>query len=142
MAFDTSHAARIKSELQKAGASGWGMIKFAIRHLPEIIAHDEHIKGIVYGRYTFGGEKAKTKWEEGTLVATDKRVIFLDKKPGYKFQEDIAYDAITDVDVSRTPIFSAVTLFSRVGNFSLLYARNRYVDKFVEYVERRRHQPA
>lgn len=142
MAVEKSHTERVREELRNAGVSAWGLLKFAINHLPKIIGRDEHINGVVYGRYTFGNEKAKTEWEEGTMVATDKRVIFLDKKPGYIFKEDIGYDAITDIDVSRAPIFSAVTLFSKVGNFSLRYARNRYVDKFVEYVERRRLQPA
>lgn len=142
MAYEGAHAQRVKRELQAAGVTGWGMIKFAMNYLPKIIGRNEHIEGIAYGRYTIGNEKASTNWEEGTLVATNHRVIFLDKKPGFIRQEDIPYDEVSGVTSLKAWRFSAITLLSKVGSFSLRYVSNRCADKFINYVEQRRLQPA
>lgn len=69
------HKKRIVKELKEAGMTPWGFLKMETKRLPEIIHEDEKIGGVVYGRTT--GDKIGS----AMLIATDKRVIFLDVKP-------------------------------------------------------------
>lgn len=64
-----SHKERINKELLEAGVTRYGMKKFAVHYLPNVIHENEHIKGIVYGRYR--DKQGVTNWNEGILVATD-----------------------------------------------------------------------
>lgn len=83
---DEDHAKRVKAELIKAGVTTYGLMKAESRHLPEHVHEDEHIGGVVYGRYEGGS---------GMIVATDKRVLFLDYKPFYKSTDEIHYDVVS-----------------------------------------------
>lgn len=69
------HRQRVISELKNAGMTTYGTMKMETEKLPSIIHDDEHIGGVVYGRTT--GEKIGS----AMIIATDKRVIFLDVKP-------------------------------------------------------------
>lgn len=133
-----SHDKRIVSELRAAGVTGYGMKKFAIRYLPKVIHKDEHIKGVVYGRYK---EKDGPSLNEGALIATDLRVIFLDRKPGYTKNEEVTYDVVSGVK-KTTAIFTAVTLHTRLGDYSLRFVNAKCASIFVRYVEERRLQSA
>jgi hypothetical protein len=77
----SEHEERIKQELTVAGVTNYGFRKFAVHYLPKIIHNNEHVGGIVYGRYT--PKKGGNKWNEGMLIATNLRIIFLDHKPGF-----------------------------------------------------------
>ncbi len=69
---DQIHTNRIKQELKDAGLTSYGLLNSESRYLPQLIHEDEHIGGVVYGKHKNG---------LAMLVATDRRVIFLDKKP-------------------------------------------------------------
>lgn len=130
-----THKQRINKELKAAGVTWFGMIKFAIRYLHKIVHEDEHIKGVVYGRYSdkFGG----SNWNEGTLIATDLRVMFLDHKPGFTNLDELTYDVVSGVSLTKA-IFSAVTLRTRLGDYMIRFANERCAEIFVDYVEERR----
>lgn len=130
----TEHEKRIRQELLAAGVTKYGMKKFAIKYLPKVIHENEHIKGIVYGRYSV---KGGTGFYEGTLVATDLRVIFLDHKPGYTKKDIITYDVVSGIKTT-TAIFSAVTLHTRLGDFTIRFANPKCAGIFKKYIEIRR----
>lgn len=130
----TNHKQRIVDELTKAGVSKFGLKKFTIRYLPEVIHEHEHIKGIVYGRYSENGGPAFT---EGVLVATDLRVVFVDHRPGYTKTDEFTYDVVSGVKLS-TALLSAVTLHTRLGDFTVRYASPKSAAIFVRYIEKRR----
>lgn len=131
-----NHAARIKRELREAGVGWFGFLKFGIRYLHKLIHQDEHVHGVVFGRYR---ETDKSpSWEEGMLVATERRVMFVDRKPGYLRADDITYDVVSGVEASKAGPFSAVTLFTKIGNFTIRFAKSECAEKFVRYVETRR----
>jgi hypothetical protein len=71
---DKQHRLRVMKELKYAGMSAYGLMKMASLYLPKIIHKNETIHGVVYGR---GADKIGSVM----LVATDKRILFLDKKP-------------------------------------------------------------
>jgi hypothetical protein len=72
------HEDRIKKELKAVGVTRYGMLKFASHYVHNVIHEDEHIMGVVYGRYRQDG----VSLNEGMLIATDLKILFLDHKPG------------------------------------------------------------
>jgi hypothetical protein len=93
-----THKQRIDKELKAVGVTWYGMLKFSVHHLPKIIHEDEHIKGVVYGRYR--DRSGGSNWNEGMLIATDLRVIFLDHKPGFTKIDEITYDVVSGVSIT------------------------------------------
>lgn len=127
---------RVKQELKEAGVTHYGLAKFATHFLPKVIHDDEHIGGAVYGRYTAG--TGLLRWTEGMLIATDRRVIFLDRKPGFEAMDEITYDVVSGAQKSFAWPFSAITLHTRLGNYTLRFANTYCIDKFMRYIEKRR----
>lgn len=134
----TEKARRIRRELKDAGVTAFGMAKFAAKYLPNILHESEHIKGAVYGRYTEGD--GLLRWVEGMLVATDRRVIFLDRKPGFGSMDELTYDVVSGVQKSYAWPFAAITLHTRLGNYTIRFANKKCIDIFIHYVEKRRLQ--
>jgi hypothetical protein len=130
----TSHEQRVKQELAAAGVTSYGFRKFAIHYLPKLIHDDEHIGGIVYGRYT--DKQGSNRWNEGVLIATNLRIIFLDHKPGFTVTDEISYRAVSGVNLTSA-VFSAVTLHTRLGDYQIRFVNARCADIFVGYVEDR-----
>lgn len=114
------------------------MQKFAVKHLPKVIHKKEHIKAVVYGRYK---EKDGPSFSEGLLVATNLKILFLDHKPGYTKTEEITYGIVSGVN-QTTAVFSAVTLRTRLGDYSIRFANAKCTANFVRYVENRRLEKA
>lgn len=130
-----SHEKRIKQELKAAGVTWYGMTKFAVRYLPRFIHEDEHVKAIVYGRY--GDKTGSIKLNEGTLIATNLRIIFLDHKPGYTAIDEFSYDVVAGINLT-VAVFSAITLHTRTGDYRIRFANSVCAEKFLHYVEERR----
>ena len=131
------HAERIKRELIAAGVTRYGLRKFAAHYVYRIIHPQEHIMAVVYGRYG-SGEGLFGGMSEGMLIATERRVIFLDYKPGFTDLKEFTYDVVSGIERITTALFSSVKLFTRIGNFSLRYANSHCVELFMEYIELRR----
>lgn len=131
-----SHTERIHHELHDAGVTRFGMMKFANRFLPNIIHSDEHIHATVYGRYREGS--GLLSFSEGMLVATNLRVIFLDHKPGYTHMDEIGYDVVSGVNISTSGLFSSITLYTKIANFTVRFANPHCASLFANYVEKRR----
>ncbi|MEO5627995.1 MAG: pyridoxamine 5'-phosphate oxidase family protein [Candidatus Saccharimonadales bacterium] len=136
MTKQSEHAKRIADELHEAGASSYGASKFASRYLPNVIHPDERVMAAVYGRYDEGG--GLLRLSAGMLVATDKRVIFLDHKPGFTSMDEISYDVVSGVKQVTSALASTLTLHTRVGDYVIRYANHSGIDRFVGYIEARR----
>jgi hypothetical protein len=97
------HISVIEARLSKLGfrASYW--FKPEIRELQHILMDNEQIVNCVTGRY-FGGF--------ALLVATDRRVLLIDKKIPYLSVEDIRYDMISEIDFSSQLIDATITIFT------------------------------
>jgi hypothetical protein len=127
------HAQRVAGELRKAGMGAYGASKFASHYLPTIIHPEEHIKGVVYGRYKQGF--GLFKLSAGMLIATDRRVIFLDHKPGYTSTDEISYDVVSGIKKASNGLFSTLTLHTRIAEYKIRFVNARGVDKFIRYIE-------
>lgn len=122
------HKKRVYKELKDLGVSWFGMATMESQYLPEIIHPDEHIGGVVYGRHPEGF---------AMIIATDCRVIFLDKKPLFENIEEITYDVISGVRFGHAGFGSTVTLYTRVREYPIRSYNKKCAQSFVEYIESR-----
>ncbi len=123
------HTLRIKKEMRQAGVTPYGSIKMASRYLPEVIHFDESIKGIVYGQSSAGSVM---------FVATDKRLLIIDKKPFFTNIDELNYEVLSGVRINSGGIFVGVTVHTKIGDFSLNFVNRKCANKFVSYIERTR----
>lgn len=122
------HRQRVRRELKEAGLSGYAMSQPESRYLPRIIHPDEHIGGAVFGRHEFGLVM---------LVATDRRIVFLDKKPLFVDADEINYVAVNGVDFGHVGIGCTVNLHTRVKDYRVRSFNARAAGQFVHYIEGR-----
>lgn len=124
--FLKPHAERINQELRDAGAVKYDLMLPETRYLPFVIHTDEHIGGSVYGRYENG---------RGALIATDKRVLFLDKKPMFSRCDEIDYGVVGGVTRTGIGPKGFVTLHTRLGDYKIRTFNTQNAINFVNYIE-------
>lgn len=122
------HAARIRGELLAAGVTRYGLTKSESRYLPRIISVNEHIGGVVYGWASVGSVM---------LVATNERIIYLDRKPFFSVVDDISYGVISGVRLTQDGPFTGITLHTRIHDFTIKYVNARCAHTFEHYVTER-----
>jgi hypothetical protein len=123
------HKERIIHELMEAGVTPYGLIKSESRYLPRVINEDEHIKAVIYGQHNSS---------LAMLIATDKRVIYLDKKPTAELVDEISYEVVSGIELDMFIIFATVTLHAAVGNYKFQYVNPKCAEKFVQHIEEKR----
>lgn len=101
--------------------------------LPFIIGPDEKINGIVYGRYKRGG--AEPSVGRGALVATDSRILLVDKKPLFLKCDELSYKVVSGVTYTRVGPAGTVTLHTRAGDIEIRTLNQNCAHKFVESIE-------
>ena len=123
---DQNHIQRVRRELEGFGLGRYAMRSPESHYLPYVIRVNEHLGGVTYG------------WHEGNLVmmvATDQRIIFLDKKPLFISQDDITYDVVSGVSFAHAGIGSTVTLHTRIRDYKIRSFSLRSAEGFVRYIE-------
>lgn len=123
---DLLHRDRVLGELRKLGVSKLGLLRMESRYLPKIIHPDEVIKAVVYGRSSDGF---------AMLVATDRRIIFLDRKPMFVKEDEITYDVVSGVSHSQAGVGSTVVLNTRIKNYKIRTFNSKCATGFVDYIE-------
>lgn len=123
-----SHKKRVYDELRKAGLPRYELLRMEARYLPHIIHESEHIGGMVFGHHKDGF---------AFLVATDKRVIFLDKKPLFINEDEITYRVVSGVSFNRAGPGAMVTLHTRIKDYPIQTLNEHCAEKFVKYIEDR-----
>lgn len=128
--MEEKHKRRVRAEMVNAGVSMYGLLKHESRTLHEIIHQDENIQALVYGR--------SPSWDGVMLIATNRRVIFYDRKPGTRVEDEISYDMIGGVTHGQVGIWSTVVLHTRLGDYKVRYANPSCAQKFSNYIEEHR----
>lgn len=126
---EPGHYQRVRRDLKNAGVTWYGMLKNESQYLPRLIHADEQIKGVVYGRYQNGS---------AMLVATNKRVIFLDKKALFTTFDEVSYDIVSGVSLSSQNGHGTLTLYTRVANYCLRFVNTKAAQRFVTFLESNR----
>lgn len=132
----SEHRERIKQELRAVGMTTYGLKKFASRYLHNIIHPEEHIKGVVYGRHPNG--ESILLMPGVMLVATDKRVIFLNHTPGFTNMKEVTYEIVAGVEHTAVGFFTTVCLYTRLGVYKVSFANAQCAHTFMRYIESRR----
>lgn len=132
----TSKIERVRQELKDAFATPYGLIKQEARFLHNIVEDDEHIKAVIYGLYGENGFGVQTS-NSGMLVATDKRLIFIDRKPLFSDVDELGYEAIIGINVNSAPIFSAVEVHTARKEFHFRNVNKKCARHFEKYIESR-----
>jgi general stress protein 26 len=127
--MDKPHLKRIQDELKAAGAGVIARRTPESHELAKLIHHNEHIGGVVYGTYTGG-----LAW----LVATDQRMIFLDRKPFFSTHDELTYDIVFGTTSTRAGLFVTMILHTRIHDYSISFVNPTSARIFMKYVDNRR----
>ncbi|MEK7594319.1 MAG: PH domain-containing protein [Patescibacteria group bacterium] len=130
-----AHEERIKRELRNVGAVKFNMWLPETHELPRIVHQDEHITGVVYGRYSKGMGVGVASVGRGALIATDHRILFLDKKPLFVRWDEIAYEIVSGITYARVAIAGTVVLRTREGDVHIRTFNHNSARRFVEAIE-------
>jgi hypothetical protein len=96
---------RIKSQIINLGVSKGFVQSAEIKELPKILLLHEDLIGLIKGKYNGGF---------GILVATNKRLIFIDKKTlsfGVKI-EDFGLDKITSINIETNWFYAEINIMA------------------------------
>lgn len=104
----------------------WG--KAELRELTKILVENEVIKHCVKGRYEGG---------YAVLVATDRRLLLIDKKPFFLTLEDVRYDMISEIDYNHRLLEATIRV--RTASKTLIFnsARNNSLRELTAYTQDR-----
>lgn len=134
------HISIIEAQLSRLGVKVSRWFRPEIRELENILMDGEDIVGVVPGRY-FGGY--------AILIATDRRLLLIDKKTFFMNLEDIRFDTISEVDFSTRVMDSTVTVYTlnKQHRFSTtkykrhLRSLTAYVQQQVVALRQQQYQP-
>jgi hypothetical protein len=126
------HRAAILHTLRQLGADTYNLWLPETHTLSQLIGPDESIEGVVYGRYRQTGGRPPGR---GVLVATDRRVIFLDRKPLFMNANEISYDVMSGVTRANTGFITSITLSTRAVDISIRTFNARCAASFVSAIE-------
>ncbi len=117
---------RIDLQLEKIGFAKSFMGRREVAELPKIIGEDEEIFALVQGNYN---EKI------GILVATNKRLLFVDKGLIYGMKvEDFGLDKITSIQYETGILFGEIKILASGNTAKISQVTNAEAKTFSEKV--------
>jgi len=125
---DTALIARLKS----LGAVTFNLMLPETKALASALNPDERLLGIVYGRYK---QDRNNVISRGALVATDQRVLLLNKKPLLLERDEIVYRAISGADYSWVGFMGTISLHTRMGDIRIRTFNKRCARTFVAAIK-------
>src|SRR5581483_12281921 len=118
----------IEAKLTKIGVKKTWFSKPEINELQHILMDGEDIIKCVQGRYTGGF---------ALMVATEIRLLLIDKRPLYLTVEDIRYDMIAEVQVSSRLFDATMTIFTVNRQLAFSSTRRQSLRDLCSYVQKR-----
>lgn len=104
-----------------------------IKELPKILWEGENVEAIVQGMYRNG---------LGILVATDRRLVFVDKGVVGVKVEDFPYDKISSIQYETGMLMGGITIFASGNRSEIDKVPKDRVRPFAEYVRAKISAPA
>jgi Bacterial PH domain/Short C-terminal domain len=99
-----------------------------IKELPSILWEDEHIERLIQGTYSGGN---------GLLVATNKRLVFVDKGMTKLKVEDFPYDKISSIQYKTGMLLGEIVIFSSGNKAEIKNVDKQGCRNFAESVRAR-----
>src|SRR5574337_288601 len=122
------HLSVIDAQLTKLGVKKTFLCKPEIHELQRILMEGEDIIKCVPGRYSGGF---------AILVATDHRLLLIDKKPMYLTVEDIRYDMISEVHLSAGLFNATLTLYTVNKQLAFSAYRQHQLRELTSFAQKR-----
>lgn len=122
----------VYTRLKELGADYYDMLLPETHVLPRMLAPDERVEGIVYGKYLID---RGTHVSRGLLAITDQRVLLVDKKPMFLHYNDINFEVISGVMYGQWGLSEVVTLNTRMGQIEVRTYNKTCASQFVNAVE-------
>jgi hypothetical protein len=122
----------LKDHLKLLGADWYDLLLPETHYLHKLVSPAERIVGVVYGRYK---REHSHLVGRGVLVATDQRVLLVDKKPMFLSCDEIIYRVISGVTYSKAGPAGTVTLHTRMGDIYLRTLNHKCARIFVQAIE-------
>ncbi|HET6924518.1 MAG TPA: PH domain-containing protein [Candidatus Saccharimonadales bacterium] len=126
----------VRTQLQQAGADWYDLKLPETDALPTVMRPAERVLGVVYGRYhhlAFEGEQVS----RGMLVATDQRLLLLNKKPLFIRCDEIMYEVVSSVSYAQAGFGGTVTLHSKIGDIMVRTFNQHCAVGFISALEGR-----
>lgn len=126
---DSKRLEAIKAEIQKL-PHGERLFGFReIKELPNILWEDEKLEKLVSGYYKGGN---------GILIATNKRIVFIDKGLVYGIRvEDFPYGKITSIEYKTGVVMGKITIFAAGNKAEIDWVDKSLVKDFSDFVRAR-----
>ena len=116
----------VDAQLAKVGMRNRFFARPEVKELCHILAPNEVIKHAVNGHYDGGF---------ALFIATDRRLLLIDKKPWFLTMEDIRYDMVSEVDFFARLIDSSVSLNMINKKLHFTTWRQEKMRKMVSYIQ-------
>ena len=131
----SGHQARVRQDAVRLGANFYYLMLPETSALPLVIHPQELIGGLVYGRYVWVDNRTGRQVGRGVLVATNLRVVLIDKKPLFVHSEEIGYAAISGIAYSQVWPMGHVVLHTRLGDINMRTFNGTFARNFVACIE-------
>lgn len=118
----------IRLQMRLLGYNGFILTRGELKELPNLLRDGEEIKQMIYGSYDKGF---------GMFVATDQRLLFIDRRFYHCHFVDIPYSHINSVELDSGLVTGRVTVYSRTGDITLRGMRRSRAWDFFNYVDSR-----
>lgn len=118
----------VEEQLQRIGSNFrfWGRAE--CRELPKVLFPDETILYAINGRYENGF---------ALLVATDERMLLIDKKPLFLCFEDMRYEMVSEVDYIQQVLTAQLSLRTPGRNLRFTSFRPDKIRALTTYIQER-----
>ena len=123
----------IAPHLRILGANLYDLSLPETRTLLYLLDPDETPLGLVYGRYHYADKPVG----RGLLVATNSRIMLIDKKPLYLNFNEISYSMVSGVEYAHIGLVSIVALSTHKGDVRVRTFNSTCARRFVAAVERK-----
>lgn len=120
---------RVKRELLDAGATLYGLLKSETRVLPKLLHPAEHVEAVIYGQHNSNS---------AMLVATDERIIYVDKKPIALMLDEVSYEVVSGIELDIHLFFASLILHTPVKNYNFRFVNMQCAEKFARHIEMHR----
>ena len=117
----------IIEQLKQVGVSDFSLHKQTVKQLPSILRDDEKILAALVGRNT-------KRWS-AMLVATDSRIVYVEADLLFHSFDELLFGVVSGIEVRPTPILSSLTLFTRIGDYTVTTPSSHAADTFRRTVE-------
>lgn len=126
--MERSRLDEIKDELEKLDINPTIFARKEISELPDILSADEKIVYLVEGRN-------KTDNHHIILVATDRRLIFVDKEFMYGLKvEDFSYDKVSSIQYETSLLLASIDIHTSDNIVEIDGVGKYYAELFCEKV--------